>query len=144
MRIRIMTEHDRDDVLEMMRIFYKSPAVHTDGSEEIYRADVEGCISDSPFLEGYVFEENGETAGYGMLAKSFSTEFGRPCVWIEDLYVKESYRGHGIGGEFLRFVRGKYPKAVIRLEVEDENERAIHVYRKGGFEEMPYTEMIQF
>ena len=29
----------------------------------------------------------------------------------------------------------------MRLEVEAENRRAMHVYRKNGFEEMPYIEM---
>ena len=32
-------------------------------------------------------------------------------------------------------------EAIMRLEVEAENRRAMHVYRKNGFEEMPYIEM---
>ena len=35
----------------------------------------------------------------------------------------------------------KYPKAILRLEVEEENERAIAAYRKSGFEVLPYMEM---
>ena len=76
-----------------------------------------------------------------MLAKSFSTEFGKPCIWIEDLYVKDEYRGRGIGSRFLRFIEGKYPDAVLRLEVEAENERALHVYKSGGFDVLAYMEM---
>ena len=53
--------------------------------------------NDNPYLEGYIFEVSGEIQGYGMIAKSFSTEFGRPCMWIEDIYIKESCRGAGIG-----------------------------------------------
>ena len=141
MNIIPMKKEHKEAVLSMMNVFYHSPAVFTDGSEEIYRADIENCISDSPYLEGYVFEENGEVSGYGMLAKSFSTEFGKPCVWIEDIYLKPEYRNKSFGSRFIKFVGEKYPEAILRLEVEKENERAVHVYRKNGFTELPYMEM---
>ncbi len=140
----MMTPADISDVLEMMRVFYASEAVSTDGSEEIFRADVEQCLSQSPYLEGYILEQEGVLAGYGMLAKSFSTEFGKPCIWVEDLYLKPEYREQHLGSAFLQFVRNKYPEAVCRLEVEPENARAVHTYEKNGYGTLPYTEMIQF
>ncbi len=139
--IRRMQPQDRANVLEMMRVFYASPAVLSNGSEEIFKADFDNCINESPYLEGYIFEEENTIQGYAMLAKSFSTEFGKPCIWVEDLYIKEPYRGLGLGSLFLRYVADKYPDAVLRLEVEAENQRAVHVYQKAGFEELPYTEM---
>ncbi len=138
-----MIEKDKEQVMAMMETFYRSPAVHTDGSKEIFEADVDACVQGSPYLEGYVFEEEGKPIGYGMLAKSFSTEFGKPCVWVEDLYLKEGYRGMGLGGAFLQFVADKYPGAVLRLEVEAENERAVKAYEKSGFQTLPYMEMIK-
>lgn len=99
--IRAMTPKDKEAVIEMMRTFYTSPAVFSNGSEEIYASDVDNCVGDCPFLEGYIFEEAGEIVGYAMLAKSFSTEFGKPCIWIEDLYIKGTYRNQGIGSSFL-------------------------------------------
>lgn len=139
--IRNMRETDRNEVLSMMEVFYNSAAVYTNGSSEIFIADVDACLSDSPFLEGYIFEENAEILGYAMVAKSFSTEFGKPCVWLEDLYLKESARGRGIIPSFLKFIEGKNPHAIFRLEVEHENEHAVHVYTKAGFTELPYVEM---
>lgn len=143
MEIRKMVPADREQVLTMMRVFYASPAVLSNGSEEIFRADVDACVGDNPFLEGYVFEENGMLLGYGMLAKSFSTEFGKPCVWIEDLYLQENARGRGFGTAFLQFVAKKYPAAILRLEAEEENHRAITTYHKNGFTVLPYTELIK-
>ena len=140
-KIRLMEEKDRDTVLGMMRVFYESPAVLSNGSDEIFKADIDNCINDSPYLEGYVFENNGELLGYTMIAKSFSTEFGKPCIWIEDLYFKEDHRGLGVGSAFFEYVEKKYPHHIYRLEVEEENERAIHTYRKNGFEVLPYMEM---
>ena len=141
MLIEKMTAEHAESVIDMMRVFYTSPAVHTNGSEEIYRADVENCVNGNPYLEGYVFTENDEIAGYGMLAKSFSTEFGKQCIWIEDIYIKPEYRDNGMGSKFLAFVEKKYPDAILRLEVEEENERAVHVYKKNGFDILPYMEM---
>lgn len=139
--IRMMEEADRSCVYDMMQVFYASPAVLSNGSEEIFNNDIENCINDSPYLEGYIFQEGEEIQGYAMIAKSFSTEFGKPCMWIEDLYLKPEYRGMGIGSEFFAFVEQKYPDAILRLEVEEENQRAIHVYKKAGFEVLPYMEM---
>lgn len=197
--IQMMKEEHTEQVIEMMRVFYASPAVLSNGSEQIFRNDVENCVNESPYLEGYVFvevDENTESAildentksatlkeiteykdsnilkktdentkstilkkivenkensilkekkeniiGYAMIAKSFSTEFGKPCMWIEDLYLKSNYRGIGIGTQFFSFVEKKYPNAILRLEVEEDNKRAIHVYEKNGFEILPYMEM---
>lgn len=143
MRIRNMTAGDRETVLSMMRVFYASPAVLSDGLEEIFWADVEACLGDNPYLEGYVFEKNGTLVGYGMLAKSFSTEFGKPCIWIEDLYLTEGNRGRGLGTAFLQFAAEKYPDAVLRLEAEEENHYALATYRKNGYRVLPYTELIK-
>ena len=140
--IRPMTREDASQVIDMMRVFYASPAVLSNGSEEIFINDVENCVNDSPYLEGYIIAtEQKEILGYGMVAKSFSTEFGKPCMWIEDLYLKEDVRGQGIGSSFLNYIAEKYPEAILRLEVEEENQRAIHTYLKCGFEVLPYMEM---
>lgn len=139
--IREIRQNDRRDVMEMMRVFYASDAVWSNGSEEIFAADIDQCLSGSPYLEGYVFEGEGGVVGYAMVAKSFSTEFGKPCIWIEDIYVKEGSRGLGIGGRFMSFIQQKYPNSIFRLEVEEENERAVWLYKKCGFEVIPYMEM---
>ena len=139
--IKPMTSEHKETVLNMMRIFYASSAVLSNGSEEIFNNDIDNCINDNPYLEGYVFEDDGEIRGYAMVAKSFSTEFGLPCIWIEDLYFKPEYRGLGLGGQFFAYLDEKYPGTIMRLEAEEENERAIHVYKKSGFEVLPYLEL---
>ena len=139
--IRNIQECDREEVLCMMRTFYASDAVWSNGSDEIFAADVDACLSGSPYLEGYVFEDDGVLQGYAMVAKSFSTEFGKPCMWLEDIYVSPEFRDRGIGSAFMSYIQNKYPDAIFRLEVEPENERAVHVYQKCGFVVIPYMEM---
>ena len=111
MLIRLIEDKDKEEVLEMMKVFYASPAVLHKASEEILKKDIDDCIGKCPFIEGYVFECNSDNmkrhneedklAGYAMLAKSYSTEYGGMCVWIEDIYIKNEYRGMGIGSKFF-------------------------------------------
>ena len=138
-----MVKNDAESVVKMMREFYASPAVHTNGSEEIFERDVHECVSDSPFAEGYVFSENDEIVGYSMLAKSFSTEGGRRCVWIEDLYLLPKARKKGYASAFFDFIFDKYKGYVFRLEVEKENYSAVSVYEKKGFFFIDYNEMLK-
>lgn len=139
--IRSICEDDRRFVVETMWEFYSSDMVFTNGSDEIFNADIDNCLGCSPYVEGYVFECEKRPVGYAMIAKSFSTEFGKPCVWIEDIYVKDEFRGMGIGSRFLGYIEKKYPDSVFRLEVERENERAVRVYEKNGYGVLPYMEM---
>lgn len=139
--IRKMEKEDKIEVLSMMKEFYSSPAVSTNGSSEIFERDFNLCISNSPYLEGYVIEQNDEILGYTMLAKSFSTEFGKPCIWLEDLFLKPEYRGFGIIPKFIEFIESLYSGSILRLEAETENIHALHVYQKCGFNLLPYLEM---
>ena len=143
--IKEMEEKDQQSVLEMMRVFYDSPAVFHDVPKDTMKRNVQACVSENPFIEGFVFWEGDQVAGYGMIAKSFSTEFGGNCIWVEDLYLKPEYRGSGAGTRFLSFVEERYRKqaVLLKLEVEEENTNAVLVYEKCGYRELPYMEMIK-
>ena len=141
LQILSMTNAHREEVLSMMRVFYASPAVATNGSEEIFQADIDACVGDSPYAEGFVFDSGGALAGYAMIAKSFSTEYGVPCIWIEDIYLMPEFRNKVIGSQFFAYLEEKFPGHLFRLEVEEDNLPAVATYRKNGFTEMPYIEM---
>ncbi len=141
--IRKIDAKDKAEVMEMMRVFYASDAVSTNGSAEIFESDIDHCLCGDPYVEGYVFEAGGVLQGYAMLAKSYSTEFGKHCIWVEDIYIKPEFRGLGLAKAFFDFLDERYAGFVLRLEVEDYNERAVKVYKKAGFEVLPYMEMIK-
>ena len=139
--IRPIEAWDRSEILDMMRVFYTSPAVFSNGSDEIFSNDIENCIGGSPYVEGYVIEDSNDIQGYMMIAKSYSTEFGKPCIWLEDIYIKDAYRGLGLGNAFIDFITKKYTDCIFRLEVEEDNKRAVGLYKKCGFTVLPYMEM---
>jgi GNAT superfamily N-acetyltransferase len=145
--IRKIDREDADVVFSMMRTFYDSPAVLNDVPDQVLKANIRDAWGDCPYLEGFVFEERGENhgqiVGYAMLAKSYSTEYGGLCIWVEDLYIAPQYRGKGIGSRFLSYADKLYEGTAVRfrLEVEKDNARAIEVYRKCGYSELAYLEM---
>lgn len=141
--IRKMEERDAEAVLDMMKVFYASPAVLHKASEEVLRRDIADCISDMPFVDGYVFDIMGRIAGYSMVANSYSTEFGGRCIWVEDLYMKPEFRGMGLGTAFFQFLEDEYAGIAVRfrLEAEEENTGAIALYKKCGYEILPYVQM---
>ena len=140
--IRKMQREDSTTVINMMREFYTSPAVITDGSEEIFAANVENCLSDSSCAEGFVFVDAEKIIGYGITARGYSTEFGGECIWLEDIFVDAAYRGRGVGSKFIRHVKKIYPEKILRLETEHDNDKALTLYKKLGFKELPYLELV--
>ena len=140
--IRKIQRSDTEIVIGMMRNFYTSPAVITNGSEKIFAANIENCLNGSPYVEGFVFEFDGKIVGYGITAHSYSTEFGGECIWIEDIFVTENFRGHGVGSQFIRHVKELYPDKIFRLEASHGNSAALKIYKQLGFKELPYLELV--
>lgn len=140
--IKKMEICDKYEIVTMMEKFYSSNAVSTNGSNEIFNNNVDNCISDNPYIEGYTICINNEIAGYTMLSKSYSTEFAKKCVWIEDLYLKPDFRGQGIIPKVIDFIKEKYKENILKLEVEEENAHAVHVYQKTDFKKLPYFVMM--
>lgn len=140
--IRKMQRDDAEIVRGMMKKFYGSPAVLSDVSEKFIAANVENCLSGSPYVEGFVFVDGDKIIGYAVTAKSYSTEFGGECIWIEDIYVEADYRGRGIGSKFIRRVKELYPEKILRLEAEADNDKALNLYKRLGFKPLPYMELV--
>ena len=141
--IREMKREDSAIVVNMMRKFYTSPAVITDGSEKIFAANVENCLNGSTCAAGFVFVDGDKIIGYGITARSYSTEFGGECIWIEDIYIAAEYRGRGVGSKFIRYVQTRYPDKILRLESEAGNDKALDFYKQLGFKELPYLELVR-
>lgn len=144
MTIRKLQKEDFDCVLSMMRVFYASDALLIHPEESVLRKTLSDALADTPYLEGFGFEERGKLVGYGMVAMSYSTEAGGQCAWIEDIYIEPEYRGKGYGTGFLEFVKQRYSGKItrIRLEAEPENAGAMAVYQKAGYDILGYTQLV--
>lgn len=142
MQIRAVCAADTEPLLRLMREFYDSPALLCHAPTEVLRRDIAACLSDSPYIEGFVCERDGEIVGYTMVSKGYSTEYGGMSIMIEDLFVKSDCRGKGYGAALLRFIEERFSDAVrLRLEVEPNNAGAIRLYEKCGYSELLYTQL---
>ena len=78
----------------------------------------------------------GETpAGFALFFQNFSTFVGRPGLYLEDLFIRPEWRGHGIGRELLaHLAKITVERDYGRFEwtVLDWNEPAIGFYKKLG------------
>lgn len=143
--IRPIERQDFDEVLDMMKVFYASDALLIHPEESVLRKTLEDAIEAGPYVEGFIFCEKEKLAGYGMIAKSYSTEMGGRCVWIEDIYIKPEHRGKGLGTNFLQFVEDRFQNWAVRLrlEAEEDNEKAMAVYRNAGYEPLGYVQLVK-
>ena len=44
---------------------------------------------------------DGAVAGFALFCSNYSTFLAQPGIWLEDLFVRPEYRGHGIGKQLL-------------------------------------------
>lgn len=144
-KIRPITKEDQEAYLKMAADFYASDAVlfHVDPS--YLRATFDELMRAQTYVECFIFEYDGALAGYGLICKTFSQEAGGMTLWLEEIYVLPAFRSHGIGKAFFDFIfkeKGRTCKR-FRLEVEKENTRAIELYRKIGFVDLPYEQLIK-
>jgi GNAT superfamily N-acetyltransferase len=88
-----------------------------------------------PAAESAVAEVGGEAVGFALWFSTFSTFRGQPGLYLEDIFVRPSHRGRGIGKGLLAAVaRRAVERGCGRLEwsVLDWNDPAIGFYRALG------------
>jgi GNAT superfamily N-acetyltransferase len=84
-------------------------------------------------------DTTGETVGFALWFRNFSTWLGRHGVYLEDLYVRPAHRGHGYGKALLQaLARIAVERGYGRFEwwVLDWNTPALDFYASIGAEPM--------
>ena len=61
-------------------------------------------FSDQPKAHVLIAEVDQEPAGFALFFYNYSTFLCRYGIYIEDVYVREKYRGHGIGKAFFTHI----------------------------------------
>ncbi len=114
-------------------------------AEHVGEADGVACTEDDlrrfgfgekPAFEAAIAEVDGAFAGMCLFFPIFSTWYGRPGVFVQDLFVDQKFRSLGIGERLLRHVAGLCRNkggVYMRLAVDDGNARAHPFYTRLGF-----------
>lgn len=119
--------------------FIRGLAEYEKGLEKV--RTTEGDIArlgfgDNPQFRALIAEWSGAPAAYAIFFDYFSTWRGAG-FYLEDLFVRQEYRGKGIGRAMLKHVAGIASlenRGFIRWEVIDWNEPAIKFYESLGAE----------
>jgi len=142
--IREIRPSDCAYFLESVDMFYHSPAVCHEIPERNAERTFELLMKGTPYASCLIAEdEDGKSCGYCLIALTWSNEAGGLCVWLDELMVSEACRGKGIGKALIDAVRKRYKNAArFRLEVTEDNTRAAALYRRLGFADLPYQQML--
>ena len=131
---RLAEPSDADVLVEMMRGLYEHDRSPFD--EPAHRAALALLFESEEHALAYLLLSGAEVAGYVVITFGFSLEFRGRDAFIDELFVKDDFRGRGLGGAAILFAegvcRGRGVRA-LHLEVDRENARAQSVYRRSGF-----------
>jgi GNAT superfamily N-acetyltransferase len=92
-------------------------------------------FSQSPKFRVLLAEWDGEAAGYALFFDYYSSFEGRAGLFLEDIYVRERYRGKGIGKALLARIASLAARQNcfgVRWQVLDWNTPAIDFYKSLG------------
>lgn len=120
-------------VLAMMQAYYAYDDLE-------YTPAVEAAVTDllSRPHDGRVWliMDGPQSVGYAVVTFWYSLEFQGKAAFLDEIYLEESVRGQGLGGdviEALATLCRSLDIKTLRLEVEHENTRAQRAYEKSGF-----------
>ncbi len=92
-------------------------------------------FGEHPRAEVLIAEVDGAAAGFALFFHNFSTFVGKPGLYLEDLFVRPAFRGHGLGKRLMVRLAGiAIERDCGRFEwsVLDWNTPAIDFYRSLG------------
>jgi GNAT superfamily N-acetyltransferase len=122
---RPATTADEATLLELMREFYREGRMPFD--ERAARAALRGLLADPGRGRALLIEVDGAIAGYLVVCFGWSLEFQGRDAFVDELYLRERFRGRGIGTRALEVAAEVCRISDVRalhLEVERGNARA--------------------
>jgi GNAT superfamily N-acetyltransferase len=135
LRIRKATIHDAALLRTMIRelaAFERELEFVTIREEDL----AQDGFGENPRFRALIAEWDGQAAGYALFFRYYSTWAGRG-LFLEDLFVREAFRGRGVGKALLAAVARIAVEERcygIHWEVLDWNEKAIEFYEALGAE----------
>ena len=141
--IRALQAGDLDIYLALSGEFYQSDAVNHPVSPENWLRTFQAVIGGRSMAKGWIIlSADGRPAGYLLASLVWSGEFGGLVCWLEEIYVRDGFRGQGLGIQALtaamKEVRERDKVRAYRLEVAPANAGVERLYQEAGFTPVPY------
>jgi GNAT superfamily N-acetyltransferase len=98
--IRPATQHDIPTILAMVAELAEFERAAHEAVATV--ADFElALFCENPAVFAVIAEVDGQSVGFALYFKNFSTWLGKRGIYLEDLYVRPEFRGRGIGQSLL-------------------------------------------
>ena len=125
---------DIEGLLAMMREFYLLEEIGF--NENAAHQALRRLIENEVFGRVWLIQVENETIGYVALVFGFSLEYGGRDALIDELFVRENYRGQGGGTQAMKFVEEfccENEIKAVHLEVSHHNPKARKLYERLEF-----------
>jgi GNAT superfamily N-acetyltransferase len=136
--IRPAAREDVKTLLEMiveLAVYEREPDAVNTTEADLLRDG----FGDRPRFEALIAEASGAVAGFALTFTNYSTWEGSAGLYLEDLYVRESARGLGVGRALMAALAGVCAERGYKrldLSVLDWNTSAQEFYAHLGMTEM--------
>ena len=123
-----------ETLLKLMSEFYTHEQLSFD--EQAASSALKLILNNDFYGQIHLIHLDNEIVGYLVVTFGFSLEYRGRDAFVDELYIREKYRGQGIGKQSLQLAEKICQEQGIQalhLEVERENINAQAVYRKAGF-----------
>lgn len=137
----------REDIPRLLALI-RELAIYERAEHEVLATETDlqaSLFGDDHTAHALCCEVGGETIGYAVYFYSYSTWLGKRGLYLEDLYITPSQRGHGYGKQVLRHLAQlAVEQGCPRFEwsVLDWNQPAIDFYQSLGA--APQSEWVRY
>lgn len=131
---KLSSASDMKTLIELMSQYYEYD--HLSFDEQVARSALQIILSNNLYGQIHLIYIETEIVGYLVVTFGFSLEYGGCDGFVDELYIREKYRGKGIGKQSLQFAERicrEQGIQALHLEVERENTNAQAVYKKAGY-----------
>ncbi|HET6180554.1 MAG TPA: GNAT family N-acetyltransferase [Candidatus Sulfotelmatobacter sp.] len=131
---RLAVESDVDALIPLMREYYAFDG-HSFDDEKTPQALL-ALLRQSSLGRAWLILDGEAPVGYIVVCFGYSLEWLGRDAFVDELYLREEFRGHGWGRQAMAFVEGEARAEGVRalhLGVTKGNETALQLYRKVGF-----------
>lgn len=134
-RIAPVTAMDIDRLLPLVQQYWRFEAIEGFDAGKIATL-LRQVVADSTLGQAWLATNGGAAAGYLLAVYVFSLEHRGLTAEIDEFYVTEEHRGHGIGARLLEVAEHAFRMrgcTNVSLQVGRDNEQARAFYHARGF-----------
>ena len=134
-QFRLFCRDDLAELEQMILALYQEDPPGEEISLQKIRRTVQELLSHPEKGNINILCVDDAVVGYAIINYYWSNEYGGNIASFDEFFIKPSWRGKGIGTNFLEYIATTETKNLkgVRLEVTPSNKKAFTFYSRNGF-----------